>query len=299
LPCVGSGIGQQLTTMTADFSRASEWYRYYHLAVPASVEALHARFVAHRYPRHMHDYYVVGLIESGTQTYWYRGARYFTQAGQIFFVNPEEMHTGEPASPCGYTYRTLYLRAKDLAQLAEDVRGRALIPHFTQAVVDDPTLAQLLGAFHRAIANDPGTLESEVLLLKALERLVAAHTEPRVVQKHLGRERPGVRRARDFLEEHFAQRVSLADLANIAALSLHHLARAFEREVGLPPHLYLEGIRIRHVRELLAGGVSPAQAALLAGYSDQSHLTRRFKRFMGIPPGAYVRERKIRQDPRH
>jgi len=45
-----------------------EWSRYYRLSGFNSVEALHARFVTPRYPRHAHDYFVIGAIEAGAQS---------------------------------------------------------------------------------------------------------------------------------------------------------------------------------------------------------------------------------------
>jgi AraC-like DNA-binding protein len=273
----------------------AEWSQYYSIGAVNCVEALHARFVTHHYPRHAHEYYVIGLIEAGAQAYWYRGARHITPAGQVFLVNPDEMHTGESASAGGYTYCTVYPRVECLTQLIEDLSGRGAVAYFRDAVIDDVLLARMLRACHKAIAND-FAMEGEALLIQALARLVTVHAEPGIVAKRIGRERPGVRRARDYLEAHFSRAVSLAELARVAALSPYHLARAFQREVGVPPHLYLEGVRIRRARGLLESGVPLASAALLVGYSDQSHLTRRFKRIMGVTPGVYVRKRKIRQD---
>src|ERR1700721_811719 len=61
----------------------NEWSRYYRLHDFEPVEALHARFVSHRYPRHVHDYFVIGLVENGAHTSWYRGGQHITRAGQI------------------------------------------------------------------------------------------------------------------------------------------------------------------------------------------------------------------------
>jgi AraC-like DNA-binding protein len=58
--------------------------------------------------------------------------------------------------------------------------------------------------------------------------------------------------ARDFIEEHFGEDVTITRLAALSALSPYYFARVFEREVGLPPHAYLESVRIRKVRELTA-----------------------------------------------
>jgi len=130
----------------------SEWTRYYRLPVCNSIEALHARFVTHRYPRHAHDYLVIGLVERGAQAYWYRGERHITPAGQVFLVNTGEPHTGESATPDGYVYRTLYPQADLMAQIAGDL-GIGSLPHFKGAVLNDPALVSILSRLHRRLTE--------------------------------------------------------------------------------------------------------------------------------------------------
>jgi AraC-like DNA-binding protein len=274
----------------------NEWSRYYRWDEFASVEALHARFVSHRYSRHVHDYFVIGLVEDGAQSYWYRGAQHVTPPGQIFVVNPDEPHTGEAASPEGYTYRTLYPRADYLARVADDVGKRPSLPFLKGAVLCDPLLATMLSSFHKCLAEAAPKVESESFLLEALARLIAKHADPQATPRPAGRERLAVRKACEYMEANFGENVSMSKLADLVSLSPYYFARTFEREIGLPPHSYLEGVRIRKVREFLDQGEPLISVALSAGYSDQSHLTRRFKRFLGITPGQYVKESKIRQD---
>lgn len=275
-----------------------EWSRYYRFDEANSVEALHAHFVEHRYPRHVHHYFVVGLVESGAQSYSYRGSRHITPAGQIFLVNPDEPHTGEAATPEGYVYRTLYPRTDLLARVAEDIGTRAGVPFLKGAVLNDPVLAALLSRFHKCLAGRSPWAERESLLLETLARLITRHADPQVTPRPVGKEHPAVRKAREYMETHFEDDVSLSTLAGLVSLSPYYFARAFESETGLPPHAYLEGVRIQKAREFLDRGDTIISAALSVGYSDQSHLTRRFKRFLGITPGQYIREGKIRQDLR-
>jgi AraC-like DNA-binding protein len=98
-----------------------------------------------------------------------------------------------------------------------------------------------------------------------------------------------VRRARAYLHEALAGKVTLDDLAAHAALDKFHLVRAFRHEVGLPPYEYLTYLRVAPARELLLRGVRVAQAAQDVGFYDESQLHRHFRRIMGITPGAYAR----------
>jgi AraC-like DNA-binding protein len=269
----------------------NEWSRYYRWQGSESVEILHAHFVSHRYARHVHDYFVIGLVENGAQSYWYRGARHTTLAGQIFLVNPDEPHTGEAAIPEGYVYRTLYANAGYLARVVEDIGGSAGVPLLKGSVLCDPVLATLLSKFHKCLASQASKVHLESLLFQSLARLITRHADSPMTLRPPAQERPAVQRAREYIEAHFATDLTLSTLADVVSLSPYYFARAFEREVGLPPHTYLEGVRIRKAREFLDRGETLVSAALLVGYSDQSHLTRRFKRFLGFTPGKYAKTR--------
>jgi AraC-like DNA-binding protein len=283
-------------TSGAAARREDEWSRAYRVEALGPVDVLHARFVRHCYAPHVHDYFVVGLVERGVQAYAYRGARHVTPAGRIFLVNADEPHTGEAATREGYVYRTLYPTAELLARVAADVGRPAGVPFFDAAVIADPLLARLLSRFHRAVARRAPSLEVEARLLDAIVRVLTRHAGVRATAR-TGGERRAVRLAREHMHACYARDLSLAELAAHAGLSPYHFARTFAREIGVPPHLYLEGVRIQHARDRLDRGEDIAATALAVGYADQSHLTRRFKRFLGITPGQYARLSKIRQDP--
>ncbi len=270
-----------------------EWSRYYQEPDLHGLEVLHARFVEHRFARHSHDGFVIGLVEAGVQAYSYRGARHVTPAGQIFLVNPGEPHTGEPAARGGYLYRTMYPSPELMARVSEEASGRRTVPFFPAAVIrDDQTLARLLASFHRVVAGPSSRLAMETLLLSALTRLIERHADDRFPRRAVGRERTAIRRAREHIDAGHGSDVSLSRLSALVGLSPFHLARAFEKEVGLPPHVYLDAVRIRRAREMLDRAVPIAVVAIAVGYADQSHLTRRFKRHLGITPGQYARERR-------
>jgi AraC-like DNA-binding protein len=68
----------------------------------------------------------------------------------------------------------------------------------------------------------------------------------------------------------------------LVSLSPYYFARVLEKAVGLPPHAYLESVRITKACELLDKGATIGTTAFSAGYADQSHLTKRFKRILAI-----------------
>ncbi|MDR3100167.1 MAG: AraC family transcriptional regulator [Paraburkholderia sp.] len=91
-----------------------------------------------------------------------------------------------------------------------------------------------------------------------------------------------------YIESNFHQTVSLAQLADLSALSVSRFATVFRKEFGLSPYKYLCELRVRRAQTLLLAGVPGSVVAAEVGFFDQSHLARHFKRFCGMTPSAFV-----------
>ena len=91
-----------------------------------------------------------------------------------------------------------------------------------------------------------------------------------------------------YIRSNLARRITLDEIAGVAELSVFQLVRAFRREWALTPYGLVLDMRIEHAKVLLAHGVSIADAAYGAGFSDQSHLTRHFRRRTGTTPKKFL-----------
>ncbi len=82
----------------------------------------------------------------------------------------------------------------------------------------------------------------------------------------------------------------LKDLASANHLSPWHFLRLFKEKVGMTPHQFCLACQVSLGRRLLRDGASPVEAALSAGFTDQSHFYRHFKRLSGMTPGSFSRQ---------
>ena len=196
------------------------------------------------------------------------------------------MHTGQAVLETGWTYRTLLPAADWLQQAAEELAERpGAIPYFSSPVIHDPRLNQQLIELHRTLETSPSPLERESRLLWNMAQLVHRYASPRPSVKSVGKEHRVVQQVRDYLMNHYTANISLNQLANLVNLSPLRLLRTFRKQVGLPPHAYLNHVRVHQARRLLAAGWSIADAALETGFNDQSHLHRHFKKMAGRDAG--------------
>ena len=99
----------------------------------------------------------------------------------------------------------------------------------------------------------------------------------------------------EYIEEHLEAGPTLSQMAAVAHLSPFHFARQFKRATGLPPYQYVILRRVERARQLLQtkAGVSLAEVAADAGFSDQSQFSKHFKRLVGVTPGQFRTPAKI------
>jgi AraC-like DNA-binding protein len=94
----------------------------------------------------------------------------------------------------------------------------------------------------------------------------------------------------NYIEEHLADPVRLATLANLARLSPYYFCRAFKQSFGAPPHRYHTSRRIERAKSLLAQSrASVTEVGSSLGFNETSSFTAAFRKATGRTPTAYRR----------
>jgi AraC-like DNA-binding protein len=150
--------------------------------------------------------------------------------------------------------------------------------------------------FHRALERGVTRLHRDSIFLGFCAELSRYLGNRDRFSSAAGREYRAVRRAREFLDQHFDRNVPLKELASVADLSPFYFHRVFCRETGMPPHAYQIQLRLIRAKALLRKGQPLALVASATGFADQSHLHRHFRRLMGVTPAEYAGRGKIVQD---
>lgn len=239
-------------------------------------------------PRHWHEEYQLCLIQMGDGELNYRGQKLATPPASLFIVHPGEVHSNRPYDSFGCSYRMMLVDADAVRRAAAEIwEAEAGLPFFPTAVNFDQELIRRYFQMHSALDQPSSSLERQSLLLEFLSELIVRFAECRPVPRAAGSEQRAVKRACDYLAEHFAENVTLDDLASIAALSPFHFNRVFSQQIGMPPHAYQTQLRITRAKTLLRQGVAIPQVASQTGFADQSHLNRHFKRLAAVTPGHY------------
>lgn len=243
------------------------------------------RFVA----RHVHDLFCLTIAETGVRICETRkGNDYLLTPGAIFVSNCGEAHSGRVPSGHTYSCSSLRLDAKLVASLASKLGYRCPSSvYFANPLLFDQELRQQILQLHNALTEPASTLSKEYQLLNVFYVLFTRYTKEKSDLPQTGDETEPVRRVCEYLQDCFAENLSIKKLSSVAALSPFHLCRVFEKEVGVPPHVYQLDIRLIRAAQMLAQGKPIADVAAETGFYDQSHFHKAFQRKFGITPKRY------------
>jgi len=97
-----------------------------------------------------------------------------------------------------------------------------------------------------------------------------------------------LRTVTEMLNERYSDKISIADIAAKARMSVRQLERKFQEVYKTTPSQYLMRLRILRACEMLRTGNQPVTTiALDVGFYDHSAFSRKFSQLIGEPPSAY------------
>jgi AraC-like DNA-binding protein len=162
--------------------------------------------------------------------------------------------------------------------------------HLRRFKVRDDELDRLLwGAYQCIVHPDADPIERETRLAELIVHVFSSHGE-RVPSLNAGRE-DSIAKARELIEDRYAEPLRLDDIAKETGISKFHLERKFRARFGVPVHQFTKLVRVRRALERLRRDEALSQVAIDVGFADQAHMTRVFRQTLGITPGVYRRGR--------
>ncbi len=105
-------------------------------------------------------------------------------------------------------------------------------------------------------------------------------------------ENPLVGQTRQYIQNHLAEPLVLADLARQAQQSKYHFLRTYKALTGRTPMAEVRWLRANYARELiLSTSLPPKAIAVRAGLGNEYAMSRVFRHCFNLPPGEWRRHR--------
>jgi transcriptional regulator GlxA family with amidase domain len=104
-----------------------------------------------------------------------------------------------------------------------------------------------------------------------------------------------VRRAVDYIEQHWDQPLTIEQLTHITETSARSLFLLFKKTYDVSPMVYLGQVRLRHARELLsqpAPGTSVTKIGFMCGFSNMGNFAMKYYGAFGEKPSDTLRSHR-------
>ena len=232
--------------------------------------------------------YLIKLCISGEGVLEYGGQQYSVKQGQMFWIDCRRPHTYHTQSedgkwrllwvhffgePCEAYYR-LFQAQNENSPIINPDSGAAV-----RNILDE------LFDLYREGGN---TLKDDVQASGLLTALMALCVRDAGVTSESRNLPSYVVDARNYINLHYAERITLDDLARVISINKFYLQKLFKRCMGLSPNEYLIYTRLTQAKHLLRTTNFPiSRIAMDVGIDNVGYFTNLFKKYEGSTPSIY------------
>lgn len=241
------------------------------------LERIEAYFAGSAYAMHRHDTYAIGCTLAGVQSFAYRGSERHSLPGGTIVLHPDEAHDGQAGTGDGFHYRMIYVEPA----LIQQILGGQALPFIRDGITADPRLHAATLPLLQGMDKAMDVLEEQDALYDLAQAMHAVSQQPQV-KRHV--DYHAAEKAREYIHAAINSPIGLEELEACSGRDRWSLSRDFRLLFGTSPYRYLTMRRLDLVKTMMMHGQSLANAALDAGFTDQSHMSRHFSKTFGLTP---------------
>lgn len=235
------------------------------------------------HPLHWHSYFEIEIILSGSGKYIINDIEYDISVNDAFFLNPTDFHyldVDETTALINISFDNNILDDKDMTLLVSETYKRAYMLN----CADRDRLLNAAGILLHEYEIS-GDCQKQILqyVVKCLLRKNVISTKIISDSEHNN----GIKKAILYLEMHFMEKITLADVAAAAGYHPTYFSELFARVTGETYIDMLTRLRLSHAKSMLANDFSVSDACFQSGFGSLSNFLEVFKRSCKMTPSEY------------
>ncbi|WP_179233022.1 helix-turn-helix domain-containing protein [Paenibacillus rigui] len=223
--------------------------------------------------------YLLEYVEDGSADFMLGEKPMPVKQGDLFLIRPDHPHTihGKAGSPYKCISILFHFGQSKNFPLSDLLPKETYLGTIRGLPLEDQ--------LHQLVHNyqDPhwvNQLRCQHILIGILLQLLTSAAPFALNQTRSGAR---VELARRYLEQHYAENITLEQLESVSELSRNYLLSKFKQFYNLSPMKYLRWIRIQRAKELAANtSLSVNEIAIRVGYADVHTFGRMFKAETGM-----------------
>lgn len=238
---------------------------------------------------HCHDAYEFLIPHTPLPYLTNEDAVYFGEVGYIYPVQTGRKHGMKyPVNNVSYTSI-----AFDKMFFEEILTYKGHLEYsFNSVITCSDSLTALIEMFKKE--HSKGSSADFINKLSPLSRVICAEVIDLAVKntnderKSKTKYQKGVRAAADYINEHFAESISIDYLSDLCGLSLNYFSLCFKNTFGETPKVYITKMRLSKAKTLLEfSNMSVKEISKNCGFHKFNSFSCSFKKYIGMTPSEY------------
>ena len=247
---------------------------------------------------HSHNFYELVFVTEGFCMHHLKNSASLTMEGDILFIKPGVSHRYSGTRECsiinclfmkealqGVLQELLLLQG--IPQLLANDTDVAIQIHLDMQ--ERKKLRKLLDQMAKECVDQKSgwQLNTMALLYNVLVEYSRIYTAHDVEQSNENTYPGYVTRALHYIEEHYAEELSVQGLGAYVGISPDYLSRQFRQVTGIAVQEYIRRYRLSRAVSYLQQGYSVGESAKKSGFRSITYFSREFKSEMGVTPSHY------------
>lgn len=257
-------------------------------------------------PYHWHDELEWIYVEEGRLLLTVNGETLEGQAGDVFFINSQELHRLEARNSHPSVHHALVFSPDILGfSYDDDCQSKYIRPLQDHLLVLSRSTSlnpaekqQLCNLFRELFTIYRKKQPGWYLAVKScIYRILSLAVSAKLLQpapdtfSHRDHRADQVKKVLSYIHDHFDKPVSLTELAAILHMNPQYFCRFFKNAAGKTPIEYLKEYRLQQARGLLENSsLSVLEICMRSGFESPSYFIREFRLLYGITPGEYQKQ---------
>ncbi len=224
---------------------------------------------------HHHDTFEIYYLLKGPCWYFIDSKSYRLTDGDLALIPPGVIHKASYETPT-YSRKLVFCAESMIPTSVREILHQ--IPYFAASAETAPIIQEIFDTLEKE-ANSPNVFSKDVIRMKVAQLflLIAQQGQREPREKE---ESPIVEKATRYIRGHYADSVTLQDVAAFCYVSREHLSRIFKKETGFGFNEYLNEYRLKKANAMLREDpkLTVAEVALRCGFNDSNYFSRQYKK---------------------
>lgn len=230
--------------------------------------------------------YLFFVVLDGSGTLTYDGQEYPLHKGDCVFLDCRKPYSHRSSENL-WTLKWVHFYGPSMLNIYDKYLQRGGMPCFHSLRAEE--YSRLLEELFSITSSENYVKDMQIneKLSALLTILMQESWHPDTNSSHAAGKR-NLREIKDYINLHYAQKITLDDLAQQFFINKFYLTRLFKEQFGISVNSYLLQVRTTQAKQLLRfTDLSIEQVGQKCGMNDANYFSRMFKKVEGVTPGEY------------